>query len=88
MGALKAGHAEATVTILPVLPPRVRDLELAMRCRRAGLVATVLARCEVSVVQRALRGVETESKNAWARESKLFNIPRFRRLIPKNHKPF
>lgn len=79
--ALKAGHAEATFAIVRVLPPTVRDLELAMRCRRAALLATVLARCEISVVRGSLRGAETDPKNAWARESKLFDIPGFRRQL-------
>ena len=64
--AVKVGHAEAVHAVVGALGAvSAADLDLAIRCRRAGVVAEVLAVCAPAEVDLALARAEKDPENAW-----------------------
>ncbi|CAE8619568.1 unnamed protein product [Polarella glacialis] len=78
--ALKAGHAEAVHLIVGSLRPSVFELNLALKARRASLLASMLGSCDADAVGGALLVAERDPRNQWG-SSGVFNFPLIRRRL-------
>lgn len=80
--ALKAGHAEAVHLIVGSLRPSSFELNLALKARRASLVASVVGSCENDALAGALLVAEHDPRNHWGTSGGVFDFPLIRtRLI-------